>query len=362
MRRLSYILAVVLLVGFAALGAQAQLIRVGGKVKGNDGKPLVGATVVLQNRETGQKYTMKTDKNGEYFSIGVTPGKYHIVITQDGQQLWESGDRIIQDEREINIDLAQEKTEAQQRAIAQLTPEQRKKIQEQKEAEEKERSQVQNLNQLLAQAKSAEDSGNYDQAVSAIKQAVQADPTRDVLWGRLGQVYLTSAAAKKSDPTAAIADYTEAADAYKRAIALKPSEAGYHNNLGQALAKMGKTEDAIAEYNTAAQLDPANAGLYYFNLGAILTNANKADEANLAFDKAIAADPNKAEAYYWKGVNLLSKATFDKDNKMVAPPGTGEVFNKYLELEPNGRYASAAKEILTRLGAKVETSFTKKKK
>ena len=74
----------------------------------------------------------------------------------------------------------------------------------------------------------------------------------------------------------------------------------------------------------------------------------------------IAADPNRADAYYWKGVNLIGKATLQGD-KMVAPPGTAEAFQKYLELQPTGTYADAAKQMLTSIGSSVETTFGKKK-
>ena len=70
----------------------------------------------------------------------------------------------------------------------------------------------------------------------------------------------------------------------------------------------------------------------------MLTNAGKVDDALAAFDKVIAADPNRADAYYWKGVNMIGKATLQGD-KMVAPPGTAEAFQKYLELQPTGTYA-----------------------
>jgi hypothetical protein len=80
-----------------------------------------------------------------------------------------------------------------------------------------------------------------------------------------------------------------------------------------------------------------------------------------AFDKAIAADPTRADAYYWKGVNLLGKAKLE-GTKMVAPPGTAEAFNKYLELQPNGQFAEPAKQMLTQMGASIETSFGKGKK
>jgi tetratricopeptide (TPR) repeat protein len=136
--------------------------------------------------------------------------------------------------------------------------------------------------------------------------------------------------------------------------------AAYYNNLAEVYAKSNKTEDAVADYNKAAQLDPTHAGTYFFNEGAILTNTGKVDDAIVAFDKVIAADPTKAAAYYWKGVNLIGKATL-KGDKMVAPDGTAEAFQKYLELEPDGKLAQPAKDMLASIGATVETGFGKKK-
>ncbi len=79
-----------------------------------------------------------------------------------------------------------------------------------------------------------------------------------------------------------------------------------------------------------------------------------------AFDKAIAVDPNRADAYYYKGTNLVGGATLQGD-KMVAPEGTAEAFNKYLELQPTGPHAEDAKAMLASMGSPIETSFGKKK-
>ncbi len=70
--------------------------------------------------------------------------------------------------------------------------------------------------------------------------------------------------------------------------------------------------------------------------------------------------PTKAASYYWKGVNLMGKATL-KGNKMEAPEGTAEAFNKYLELDPTGQFADPAKQMLATIGADVQTSFGKPK-
>ena len=82
-----------------------------------------------------------------------------------------------------------------------------------------------------------------------------------------------------------------------------------------------------------------------------------------AFDKAIAADPNNANAYYFKGQSLFAAVTTDSSGKMIAPNGTTEALNKYLELQPAGPYSQSAKDMLAALGTKVETTYgTKKKK
>ena len=116
-------------------------------------------------------------------------------------------------------------------------------------------------------------------------------------------------------------------------------------------------------------MDPAGAGHYYLNLGILLTNSNiKGDpevtkQAVDAFDKAIAADPKNAEAYYLKGTDLIGLVKMDSNSKVIAPPGTAEAFQKYLELQPNGIHAADAKNMLALVGSTVETNYgTKKKK
>ena len=342
-----------------------------GTVKDEQGKPMPNATVELQNNDNGQKYKLKTNGKGEYFSLGIQPGKYKVTLENNGQPIFQLTNVPIgleQPEATVDIDLQKERAnqaeggaqaakggKAQPQAQPQLTEEQKKKI----EAAQKEQMTVKTLNEKLAQASEAEKAGNPDQAVQILAQATQMDATRDLLWARLGDAYRL-AGAKKTDRAQQSQDYAKAAEAYQKALQIKPT-AEYYNNFGDALAKSGKTEEAIKAYTTAAQLDPPGAGRYYFNMGAVLTNTGKTDEAVQAFDKAIAADPTRADAYYWKGVNLLGKAKLE-GSKMVAPPGTAEAFNKYLELQPNGQFADPAKQMLTQMGASIETSFGKGKK
>ena len=351
-----------------------------GTVKGTcrdaQGNPIADGIVVWANQENGQKYTLKANKKGEYFSLGITPGRYNVTLYKSpddqkaGKELFHQNNFTVQlDENTLDFDLKKE-TENAAKGVG-LTPEQAKALEEQKAKAQKEQNTVKSLNDKLNAAKTAADAGDFDTAIAQLNDANQVDPSRDLIWFKLGDYYRMSAA-KQTDTAEKQKRYGSAADAYQKAIQLRqaaPADkdpaaaaktlAAYYNNLAEAYAKSNKVDDAVKTYELAAQSDPSSASQYYFNTGAVLTNAGKVDDAIAAFDKVIAADPNKADAYYWKGVNLIGKATLQGD-KMVAPPGTAEAFQKYLELQPTGTYADAAKQMLTSIGASVETGFKKK--
>jgi tetratricopeptide (TPR) repeat protein len=333
--------------------AWAQTGSIKGTVKDENGKPLAGAVVELTSKETGRKYQLKVDKNGNIFSLGINSGLYDVKLLQDGKQIWGlNGYPVKLDENKLDIDMAKER----QSQAATMSEEQKK----QQEAVAKENVKIKGLNEKLAAAKTASDAGNFDQAVQILTEATQLDPTRDILWFKLADAQ-RSLASKATDPTAKKTGYESAITSYTKAVELagttKPEiVAGAYNNMGEAYAKTGQVDAAIKSYEQAAQVYPPGASGYYFNEGAVLTNTGKVDEAIKAFDKTIQSDPNKAAAYYWKGVNMMGKATL-KGNKMEAPDGTAEAFNKYLELEPEGQFADPAKQMLASLGAEVTTGF-----
>lgn len=384
-------------VALCALPAAAATVRVIGKVTDTQGKPMPDVHVVFENPENGQKYDNKTNSKGEYDRIGFNPGNYTVtILDKDKKQTLLQMKNVVvsfdKDPNEINFDFA--KIQSQQGQGVGLTPEQQKAIEEAKSknaAIEKENLRRADLNAKLRQADALEKAGdaatdpaakmqNYGQAVDLLKAVTDVDPSREIIWANLANAYLTlgDAAGKLQPPDKekATANYTAAAEAYRKAIQLNPQAkdiGGYHNNLGQALVRTGDTADAVKEYNTAAQLDPPNAAKYFFNAGAVLTNqgafdpdqAKKKEELQTAvefFDKATQVKPDYAEAYYQKGVNLVNQMTYDKTGKPIAVPGTVEAFNKYLELEPNGKYADAAKGNIEFLGGKVQTSYKAGKK
>ena len=373
----------IMVVAILALGLCVPhvLAQASGTVKGvckdPQGNPIADGVVVYTNLDNGQKYALKTNKKGEYFSLGLTPGKYNVVLykSADDQKankelFHTNGFPVTLDENTLDFDLKKQ-SEDQAKGVG-LTPEQLKQQQEQQAKQQKETTTVKSLNEKLNAAKTAADAGDFDTAIASLSEANQVDPSRDLIWFKLGDYYRLSAN-KQTDPAEKQKRLGSAVDSYQKAIQLKTatpdkdatkqasSLAAYYNNMAEAYAKSNKTDDAVKTYALAAQTDPSAAAQYYFNTGAVLTNAGKVDDAVAAFDKVIAADPNRADAYYWKGVNMIGKATLQGD-KMVAPPGTADAFQKYLELQPTGTYAEPAKQMLSSIGASVESSYGNKKK
>jgi tetratricopeptide (TPR) repeat protein len=370
---LPLVLVVVLAMGLSAPLAFGQTT---GSVKGTcrdaDGKPIAQATVEWIGIETGRTYTLKTNSKGEYFSLGITPGKYNIRLSKDGKELFKlNGVPVGLEETPQDIDL---KKEAATQALSQgMTPEELKAKQEAAAKAATESKTIGTLNDKLKAASAASAAGDYETAISTLNEANQINSTHDQTWAALADAYRLSAP-KQADSAAKQERYEMAATDYQKAIELRSAEpnpekdpnrnrdlAAYYNNLADAYSKSGKVDDAVTNYNKAAQLDPTHAGGYLFNVGAVLTNAGKVDDAIAAFDKVIAADPTKASAYYWKGVNLIGKETIGKDGKVIAADGTAEAFRKYLELDPTGPFAQPAKDMLASIGASVETGFGNKK-
>lgn len=80
-RNLMFATFVVLVLALSA--ANAQTGQVGGKLLGDDGKPLVNAKVVYTDPNNGRKFNFKTDKKGQYAGLGVPYGNYNVTITND---------------------------------------------------------------------------------------------------------------------------------------------------------------------------------------------------------------------------------------------------------------------------------------
>jgi tetratricopeptide (TPR) repeat protein len=334
-----------------------------GVVKGQDGDPLKGAVVKLTRTDIKGNYQTKTDKKGHYFYGGLPKGMYKITVEMDGKELGSMGPLPSNygDPVQVNIDLkAQMAAGAGQAAPEKevergMSSKEKAEYEGKKKANEEALKKNKELNDSFNAGIAAQDAKQWDVAIQSFEKASQIDPKQNVVWGRLADSYAAAAKTKTGDEQAQL--QTKAVDAYMKAIELKPDAPEYHNNYALVLAAQKKFADAQAELQKAAQLDPASAGKYYFNLGAVLVNTGQLEPASEAFKKAIEVQPNYADAYYQYGICLMGKASMGSDGKMTPVPGTVEAFQKYLELDPNGKDAETAKAMLQQIGGTIDTNY-----
>lgn len=208
----------------------------------------------------------------------------------------------------------------------------------------------------------------YDEAATAIKQAIAVDPSRAQFYVELAKALMQKQGGEK-----------EAAEALEKALKTMGDSPKLMTMLGQAYMKMGKLDEAIAQFTKATegknknpearlalgvalrekkQFDKASGELekasqefvgnsakvaeVYGELGLVYENKGDKAKAQDAYTKALNADASVAEPYYYFA--RFVAASGDRKSASQAQ----ELAKKYLELEPKGRYASDAAKLAGR--------------
>ncbi len=361
----------VALVFFLSANAAAQFgDTLTGKVLDTEGKPLADVDVQIKS-EAGQIYTTKTDKNGEFTQGHLIGGLYTVAVHKDNLNYSMQVQVRSDIENKAVIDF---------KAIAAklgYNPEEAKKNQEEKEkafasikthfdAGVAAKTEADQLRLQVAATPAGQRaplqekmSGLYQTAITEFSAAVQAgekDKNLSIIVSNLGAAYESAG------------QYDKAAEAFQKAIDLRPTQAGLYIGLGTNLARAGKMTEAGAACDKAAAIDPANAGTCWRNLGIVLRQANKMKEAITPLQKATQVDPKNPDGWYLLGASLLAGMDYKQEGDKITyivQPGTAEAYQKYLELAPNGSHAVEAKEALdslAALGQGVETKVSTKKK
>ena len=369
---------------------RAQNARISGQVLDADGKPWPDVTVTIKS-DSGQIFTLKTDKNGKFSQIGLRPGVYAYTLTSGApRNLNYTEQRPVSSGEDNEVMFNFKDLMAQQGAAH---PEEEKK----KEAEASQFKNVkahvdagiaalQGTDDLRKQLRTAtadqkpaiQDklTASYQTAISELQQAEQGINPKDtknhaVIWANLGQAY--GFAGRHED----------AANAYQKSVDLDP-KAGVYSGLSTELANVAvaqtdpeavkaKVADAGTNCEKAAALDPASAARCWKNVGIVLSNTGHLPEAVTPLQKASEADPKDAQTWFLLGGALASEIeTKQEGNKMTYtfPPGLTDAYQHCIDADPNGPYAAQAKTALdglVALSGGVETSVgqrpqTKKKK
>jgi tetratricopeptide (TPR) repeat protein len=132
----------------------------------------------------------------------------------------------------------------------------------------------------------------------ALSRAVQCNPEDATAHNNLGNAL------------ARAGQFDQAIASYRRALTLRPQFVEAHNNLaqahdglGDALLAMGRVAEAVASFRRAVEIDPE-----FFealgNLGNALRSAGQIDKALASYDRALQIMPRFAEAHCNRAIAL----------------------------------------------------------
>jgi tetratricopeptide (TPR) repeat protein len=384
LRKIAICFAFLLAFVLTAVPAARAQARVDGEIRGMDGNVVPDATITLKGTESGQTYTLKTDKKGKFVQIGVTAGTYDMSIIINGQTAF-TGKIAIKNGEDNTQNINLKELAAQQAAAH---PEEEKKKEETEDKMKDLKIQFAAGKDALTEADSLrkqiptapadqkaamQDKMNADiqTGLTAFQKAetdvTEKDPTNHAtVLSYLGQAYRMSG------------QYDKAIDAYQKSIGFKPSATVYNQlslsqiSGGAVATDPAKVKASVGEASDscdkAIALDPTMAAMCWKNIGAVLINNHHQPEAVDALQKASAADPKDAQTWFLLGGALTSTMTYKTEGDkeiMVITPGTQEAYQKCIDVAPSGPYAPQCKQSLTELAALtggVETNVGGKKK
>jgi tetratricopeptide (TPR) repeat protein len=372
---------------FSGIAMAQTSARLDGEILDKEGKPYPEVTVEIKSIDTGQTYTQKTDKDGKFAQLGLRSGIYTITLTNKKDNLTYGPVKTLvdrtKDTNNFKVDFKELTAET-----ANAHPEEVKKREEQ---EDKFKAMKGHFDAGVAAMADANDLQKQIKAAAAGQKApLQEKRTADCQTAitefqqaeqGVGAKEIANHATVWQDIGAAdecIGHYDDAADAYQKAIDLKP-QAGYYAGLSTNLANSsaGQTDpklaesklaDANADCEKALALDPATGGICYKNVGIVLSNKGRQKDAIVPLQKATQANPQDAQSWFLLGSSL--SATIEpkqEGEKMmyIIPPGTKEAYQKCIDIAPNTPLAAQAKEALDGLDALTggaDTTVSKKKK
>lgn len=130
----------------------------------------------------------------------------------------------------------------------------------------------------------------------------------------------------------------EAIEQYKLAIERDPDFAEAHSNLGSAYYSIGRVEDAMREFEIAAKKGGGSNAYFHHHLGVLRFQQGDYEDAVKRFKKALSAKGDLADSRYFLGECYLKLGKTEEAVKE---------FERTLEIDPNYLSARAKLDMLS---------------
>ena len=282
--------------------------RLDGKVVNEKGEPITGAQLVFNRKGKEGGPTVQSDKKGRFAYLGFASGEWDIDVSAAGYVTRKTSVRLSDLMRIPPMEIKLQAVPPPVAPVADAAP---------RDVKAEIIPLIEHGNALLEQKDYAGARAEYEKALAAV-------PDNPVILRAIARTYYGE---KK---------YDEAVAALKKAVEKDPSDNETMLLLASLQLEKGDLEEGKALLDKIPPESIKDPGVY-LNAGIVLLNKKNAAAAWEQFDKAVRVKPDEADSYFYRGLAALQvkkKAEAKAD------------LQKYLELAPTGSQAADAKELL----------------
>jgi len=141
--------------------------------------------------------------------------------------------------------------------------------------------------------------GNYAEAVTLLKRAVELEPKDKLAWNNLGRAHME------------LRQHDAAIEAFQKQIGINPYDQYAYNNLGRAYVANRDYDKAEAAFLKQLEVNPLDK-YTPTNLGGLYLERRRYDLAAEQFEKGLALNPDDAWLQYQIGKTYLNLKQVDK--------------------------------------------------
>ncbi len=272
-----------------------------GTVTDQDGNPLKNVKITFSDPSRGMKFTVESDKKGNFMKVGIPPTVYQITAELDGYFPMRSQARIRFGFTE-NIAIT----------LRKVPP----KIED---------------NRTLSQGIEFFRQGQYDQAIVAFQKVVDQFPNNVEGYYNLGLSYLRKG------------ELDQAIEALEMAVEVYPEGLESYLALGECYFLRGESEKALKTFSKAVEIQPENPKVHY-NLGIVYYKMDNGEKALKSFDKTLELNPGFSSAHYQAALTAVKLGSY----KLAI-----QHFEAFLKLEPEAPEAEQIKVMVEELKKRI---------
>ncbi len=266
--------------------------RIKGCVYDEQGKPIEGVTVKLFSLRAQDGFSVKTDKNGKWVTLGIRGGQWNVDFEKQGYIPKKISIEVKETRRNPEIEVRLKKAEGIMVTEA--------------------------LTKELEKGDQLYDKGQYQDAIQAYRKIIEKFPDAYIINQNIGNCYFN------------LKEYDRAIEHYKKVLEKDPENAEMLIAVGNCYSNKGESEKAIEWYNKI-KFDEIDDPVVLYNIGTIFYNDSNLDMALKYYERAVEIKEDFLDGLYQLGLTYLS---LGKNDQAI------QTFENYLNQDPDSQRAS----------------------